>query len=247
LILGVILYASFAFCAGIDNLNGYYAAFDDAMYYSQEGMIDSADAKIGMMRSFLKEGKYSEDTDEYGNYYYVIAVREGFAGNKDVADEYFTKAADVFGKNYGEGSETMFHVYRNTGKALVNAKLFDLALGYLAKSEEAFKQSKLENDINWAELALLTAKAHYSAKTPNYERAREYADEAISSYDGQGDYSSDYCYAVELAGDACAQMKLYKEAKGYYDDALIAYADYFGADDYKIEEITEKLNKIEGK
>jgi len=245
LILGVIFYASFAFCAGIDNLDGYYAALEDARYYVGEGKMDSADIKIREMGDFLKKGKYSEETDEYGNYYYALGVRQINSGMEKEAKEALNKCADIFKKVYGKENEIMFHVYRNIGKECVFAEKFETALEYFEASDAVFEEAALDMDANYGELKYLQAKASLTKNPVDYEKGLEYAKRAFDAYDYCVDYGYEYCKSYEMAGDACMGLQKYEQAYEYYSHAVNAYEEYLGPDDDEFLEILEKLSDAE--
>ena len=241
IILMTISVATFA----IDDLDGFYKALEDARYFVGEERMDSADIKIKEMGDFLKKGKYSEETDEYGNYYYALGVRQINSNMEKEAKENLNRCADIFKKIYGEKNEIMFHVYRNIGKECVFAEKYETALGYFEFSDAVYEEAALDIDANYGELKYLQARASLTKNPADYENGLKFAERAFGAYDYCVDYGYEYCKSYEMAGDACMGLKRYEQAHEYYSHAIKAYEEYLGPDGDEFEEILEKFSDAE--
>lgn len=235
----------FLFCYSIDDIDGFYKALEDARYYVGEGMMDSADIKITEMKNFLKAGKYSEETDEYGNYYYALGVRQVNSDMEKEAKENLQKCIEIFKKIYGEKSEIMFQVYRNIGKECVFAEKYETALEYFKSSDLIFGEAGIEPDANYGELKYFQARASLMIKEADYAQSLEYAKKAIDAYDYSVDYGYEYCKSLEMAGDSYMALKKYQEAYDYYEHAVNSYTEYLGPDGDEFLKISEKLSEAE--
>ncbi|HAV91957.1 TPA: hypothetical protein DCW38_02105 [candidate division WOR-3 bacterium] len=243
LLLAILLTA--VACFAIEDLDGYYKALEDARYYVGESKMDSADIRIAEMNDFLKAGKYSEETDEYGNYYYALGVRQINSDMEKEAKENLQKCIDIFKKIYGEKNEIMYHVYRNIGKECVFAEKCEAALDYFKSSDEIFSYAGIEMDANYGELKYFQARMSLVIKEPNYAQSLQYAEKAIDAYDYSVDYGYEYCKSYEMAGDTYMALKKYQEAYDSYSHALNAYTEYLGPDGDEFLKLTEKLSEAE--
>ncbi|MGE3063036.1 MAG: tetratricopeptide repeat protein [bacterium] len=156
--LSAVLVSLFISCFAIEDLDGFYKVLEEVRFYVGENKLDSADIRIAEMKDFLKAGKYSEETDEYGNYYYAIGVRQINSDKEKEAKDNLQKCIDIFKKIYGEKNEIMFHVYRNIGKECVFAEKSDLAIEYFKNSDLIFNEAEIEIDVSYGELKYFQAR-----------------------------------------------------------------------------------------